>query len=358
MQLASAKNFQLRPSWEKPKKKPRPVMVESIMEHAFCPNDILTLKAMVLSLREKLEQSRINKKDTPTMSREEEQWVFCIRKSALEEIRGLKAELVDAVNGDVGILNGKISEKERVVGLVDEAVVLANQGMVYKIAYQVLAKKANATRIGLEDLVCVGNEAILKKAIGKFRPELGNRFMTYAKAWVKRFMTDEANKWIADVKSSRLLDYETTRAIAFTNNHMTKHGKDPTDAQIAKGANIKLSRVKKYELRKVAKASIDADEKKGKKNEARPDIQQAKSIEEDSLAKSVVRQVLSKLPMRYAQHAKVLEIRFGLDIGYERTYEEAGAVIGISKQRVEQKEKKAMGILAELLKRRDIDSFF
>ncbi len=360
MQSALAKNHQLKPSWEKPKKRSNPVLAESIMKQPVSAADIQKLKEMVRSLGERVEKSRITRKDTPTISRQEERWVFGIRKSAKEEIAGLKAELAEAVNGDVVIVEKKISEKEQVVKLADEAIVQANQGMVYKIAMQVLAKKAGATRIGIEDLVSVGNEAILRDAIRKFRPELGNRFMTYAKAWVRRYMIDEANKWVTDVKTSRLLDYETVRAIAFTNNFVTKNGKDPTDRQIAKGANILLARVKKYGIRKIARTSLDADEKKGKakKNDVPPDTEQARSIEEDSVRKSVVRHVLSKLPAIYAHYARVLEVRFGLDIRHERTYEEAGAVLGFSKQRVEQIEKKAIGILAERFERRDIDSFF
>jgi len=352
MQLALAKTAQLRLSGRQ--RNFGASMKEGIARPSVSTDDILALKGIVLTLSEKLRMSNMTNGKGPTISREDERWVFGIRSAAIMEIKESN-QILEPVDGDCAPLK-KSARMEEVVKLANDAIIYSNQGMVYGIAIQVLAKMRGATKAGLEDLVNVGNEAMMRHAIGKFKPGLGFRFMTYAKRWVRRDIVDEANRWIAKVKTSRKLSYETTRAIAFMNNFVARNGRDPTDIQIANGAHISLERVKKYGLRDIS-AKLDVAERKPPKtmHELARDDQ---SLEERALMKVMLRYVLSNFPAMYAHYADLLRIRFGTDIGDERTYKEAAKIWKVSKQRVKQLEERALGILATRLRRQDIDSFF
>src|SRR5208283_386132 len=97
MQLALAKTAQLRLSGRQ--RNFGASMKEGIARPSVSTDDILALKGIVLTLSEKLRMSNMTNGKGPTISREDERWVFGIRSAAIMEIKESN-QILEPVDGD------------------------------------------------------------------------------------------------------------------------------------------------------------------------------------------------------------------------------------------------------------------
>jgi RNA polymerase primary sigma factor len=204
--------------------------------------------------------------------------------------------------------------------------------------------------LSLQDLVEEGNLGLLRAAEG-FDPAMNTRFSTYASYWIKQSM-----------KRAQVNTAKTIRVPAYMVELMSKWrwasvklqeelGRAPTEEEIAARLDLpkrKLNIVKKaLRIYNAAPQSGQADsdwsldDMLTDGNHRTPD---AEMVEADDLRQ--VQDLLGKLDER---EARVLRLRFGLDDEEPMTLKEIGERLGLTRERVRQIEKVALGNLREQL---------
>jgi len=230
--------------------------------------------------------------------------------------------------------------------LAREHMVHANLRLVVKIA-----KEYSNPGMTLGDLVAEGNLGLLR-AVEEFDPDAGVRFSTYAAWWIKQaikraminagqpihipaYLVKLIGKWR---KASRDIEASV--------------GRPATAEEMAKA--LKISRKKadiiQQGLHAVnAPSQMDTDETNALAEIlADPACESPDQHLMDAAIRPTVNKLLEKIEPR---ERRILELRYGLD-GYEgpqRTFKEIGKVIGLTRERVRQLEKKALSELNALV---------
>lgn len=226
-----------------------------------------------------------------------------------------------------------------------EQMIQANLRLVVSIA-----KEYSNPGMTLGDLVAEGNLGLMR-AVEEFDPDAGVRFSTYAAWWIKQaikraminagqpihipaYLMKLITKW---KRAARELEADT--------------GRPPTNKEMAKALNVSA---KKAEIIRQGMIAINSpSQMSGDETQAISEIVPCKKTDlpEGPLMKAsdapIVMALLDTLDER---ERKILELRFALD-GYEgptRTFKEIGEIVGLTRERVRQLEKKALESLQQL----------
>ena len=216
-----------------------------------------------------------------------------------------------------------------------ERLVTANLRFV--ISY---VKKYQGRGLNLAELVCIGNEGLLK-AVKKFDPDKGVKFISYAVWWIRQTVLQALAEQTRSVRiplnqNSNLVKLSRTET-ALTQ----KLGRSPTDREIADKMEEPVETVRA--LRRVASAelSLDAPLDKSDRDSAsfgeRFSGMDDADIEED-VEDQARREFLEKMFERYLteRERKILVLYYGLDDGEEMTLEEIGSLLGVTRERIRQ----------------------
>ncbi|MGW8282430.1 MAG: sigma-70 family RNA polymerase sigma factor, partial [Gemmatimonadota bacterium] len=204
-----------------------------------------------------------------------------------------------------------------------ERLVTANLRFV--ISY---VKKYQGRGLNLAELVCIGNEGLLK-AVKKFDPDKGVKFISYAVWWIRQTVLQALAEQTRSVRiplnqNSNLVKLSRTET-ALTQ----KYGRTPTDREIAEEMKEPVETVRA--LRRVASAelSLDAPLDKSDRDSAsfgeRFSGADETDIEQDVEAQAR-REFLEKMFEKYLteRERKILVLYYGLDDGEEMTLEQIG----------------------------------
>ncbi|MGH7542277.1 MAG: sigma-70 family RNA polymerase sigma factor, partial [Gemmatimonadota bacterium] len=210
-----------------------------------------------------------------------------------------------------------------------ERLVTANLRFV--ISY---VKKYQGRGLNLAELVCIGNEGLLK-AVKKFDPDKGVKFISYAVWWIRQTVLQALAEQTRSVRiplnqNSNLVKLSRTET-ALTQ----KLGRSPTDREIAEEMEEPVETVRA--LRRVASAelSLDAPLDKSDRDSASFGERFAgmddADIEED-VEGQARREFLERMFERYLteRERKILVLYYGLDDGEEMTLEEIGSLLGVT----------------------------
>ena len=216
-----------------------------------------------------------------------------------------------------------------------ERLVTANLRFV--ISY---VKKYQGRGLGLAELVCIGNEGLLK-AVKKFDPEKGVKFISYAVWWIRQTVLQALAEQTRSVRIPLNQNSNLAR-LARTNTSLTQQlGRAPTDQELAREMGEPLDTVRA--LRRVAatELSLDAPLDRGDRDSASFGERFAgvdgSEIEEDVEAVAR-RSYLETMFDNYLteRERKILYLYYGLDDGEERTLEEIGTLLGVTRERIRQ----------------------
>ena len=210
-----------------------------------------------------------------------------------------------------------------------------------------IAKDYSNPGMTLGDLVAEGNLGLLR-AVEEFDPEAGVRFSTYAAWWIKQSIKRAMINAGQPIHIPAYLVKLISKWRRASRELEARSGRPATTAELAKALKISLKKadIIQQGLRAInAPSQMGADETQAMSEMIADDDD---SLPEAGLMRAsdapIVTALLRKLKPR---ERRILELRFGLD-GYEgppRTFKEIGAIVGLTRERVRQLEKKALADL-------------
>jgi RNA polymerase primary sigma factor len=228
-----------------------------------------------------------------------------------------------------------------------ERLVTANLRFV--ISY---VKKYQGHGLDLGELVAIGNEGLLK-AVKKFDPDQGVKFISYAVWWVRQAVLKALAEQTRSVRiplnqNSQLI--RMSRTETFLSQEL---GREPTDNEIATALADTVENVRTARRMTAAELSLDAPVDRSDKDAATLGERFA-GIEgheiEDSTDGKLMREFIDRIFQKYLtpRERKILYLYYGLEEGSEAmTLEKIGALMGVTRERIRQIRERAFEKLRE-----------
>ena len=209
-----------------------------------------------------------------------------------------------------------------------------------------IARRYWATGLPLADLVQEGNLGLLR-AVEKFDWRRGVKFSTYATWWIKQAITrGAADRGASPIRLPVHVDEQLGRLRRAQVRLAERLGREPSADELATELRLPVDGVAR--LLGSARAVTSLDTPVGDDGAALRDLLADDSaagpdvLAVEAVGQEVLEQALAALPERTRQ---VLVLRFGLASGTPRTLEEVGALLGVSRERVRQIERRALATL-------------
>jgi RNA polymerase primary sigma factor len=227
-----------------------------------------------------------------------------------------------------------------------ERLVTANLRFV--ISY---VKKYQGRGLGLAELVCIGNEGLLK-AVKKFDPDKGVKFISYAVWWIRQTVLQALAEQTRSVRIP-LNQNSNLVKLSRTETALTQLlGRSPTDQEIAEHMEEPIETVRALRRVAASELSLDAPIDRGDRDSASFGERFA-GAESDDIEENVEsqarREFLDRMFDKYLteRERKILYLYYGLDDGEERTLEEIGSLLGVTRERIRQIRNRAFEKLRE-----------
>jgi RNA polymerase primary sigma factor len=211
-----------------------------------------------------------------------------------------------------------------------------------------LARKHVGRGVPLPDLIQEGNIGLMQAA-QKFDYRKGYRFSTYATWWIRQALIRAIYRQARVVHIPIYMTEMMNRLLRLKPQLAQKYGREPTKEEIAEEMQIPIGKV--ADIIKACQESVSLEAPVGEEEESNlGDLIEDASISlpidlvSQKMMQEEVEACLASLPLR---ERMVLGLRFGLYDGGNRTLDEVGREIGVTRERARQIEKQALAKLRE-----------
>ncbi len=254
------------------------------------------------------------------------------RKIAFEE------DMVQLSVADLKEVNRKLSIGEAKARRAKKEMVEANLRLVISIA-----KKYTNRGLQFLDLIQEGNIGLMK-AVDKFEYRRGYKFSTYATWWIRQAITRSIADQARTIRSPAHMIETINKLNRVSRQMLQEMGREPTPEEL--GERLEMPEDKVRKVLKIAKEPISMETPIGDDD----DSHLGDFIEDGTMLLPIdmatgeglieaTRNVLGGLT---AREAKVLRMRFGIDMNTDHTLEEVGKQFDVTRERIRQIEAKAL----------------
>jgi RNA polymerase primary sigma factor len=255
--------------------------------------------------------------------------------------------------GDIKEINRAMSIGEAKARRAKKEMVEANLRLVISIA-----KKYTNRGLQFLDLIQEGNIGLMK-AVDKFEYRRGYKFSTYATWWIRQAITRSIADQARTIRIPVHMIETINKLNRISRQMLQEMGREPTPDELAVKMEMPEDKIRK--VLKIAKEPIsmetpigdDEDSHLGDFIEDAAIVSPVESSTNIGLMETV-RDVLAGLTPR---EAKVLRMRFGIDMNTDHTLEEVGKQFDVTRERIRQIEAKALRKLRHPSRSEQLRSF-
>ena len=239
---------------------------------------------------------------------------------------------------DLKKINKRMNEGEKASRDAKKEMIEANLRLVISIA-----KKYTNRGLQFLDLIQEGNIGLMK-AVDKFEYRRGYKFSTYATWWIRQAITRSIADQARTIRIPVHMIETINKMNRISRQHLQEFGFEPDAPTLAEKMEIPEDKIRK--IMKIAKEPISMETPIGDDDDSHlgdfiEDTNNTAPIEAAMQAglRDVVKDILDSLTPR---EAKVLRMRFGIEMSTDHTLEEVGKQFDVTRERIRQIEAKAI----------------
>ncbi len=262
----------------------------------------------------------------------------------LPAIQELQQKLIDLQSRavvpieDLKEINKRMNEGEKASRDAKREMIEANLRLVISIA-----KKYTNRGLQFLDLIQEGNIGLMK-AVDKFEYRRGYKFSTYATWWIRQAITRSIADQARTIRIPVHMIETINKMNRISRQHLQEFGFEPDAPTLAEKMEMPEDKIRK--IMKIAKEPISMETPIGDDDDSHlgdfiEDTNNTAPIEAAMQAglRDVVKDILDSLTPR---EAKVLRMRFGIEMSTDHTLEEVGKQFDVTRERIRQIEAKAI----------------
>jgi RNA polymerase primary sigma factor len=254
---------------------------------------------------------------------------------------------------DIKEINREVSIGEAKARRAKKEMVEANLRLVISIA-----KKYTNRGLQFLDLIQEGNIGLMK-AVDKFEYRRGYKFSTYATWWIRQAITRSIADQARTIRIPVHMIETINKLNRISRQMLQEMGREPTPEELAVRMEMPEDKVRK--VLKIAKEPISMETPIGDDEDSHlgdfiEDQSVASPIDQATMEslRETTHSVLAQLTPR---EAKVLRMRFGIDMNTDHTLEEVGKQFDVTRERIRQIEAKALRKLRHPSRSEQLRSF-
>ncbi|MDP1602848.1 MAG: RNA polymerase sigma factor RpoD [Legionella sp.] len=286
--------------------------------------DLTWLTTLVSNNGKKLDMDRINEYH-------EEIQRLQIRLAAFEEEYGLTISEIKDINKKMSIGEAKARRAKK-------EMVEANLRLVISIA-----KKYTNRGLQFLDLIQEGNIGLMK-AVDKFEYRRGYKFSTYATWWIRQAITRSIADQARTIRIPVHMIETINKLNRISRQILQETGREATPEELAEKMDLSEDKIRK--VLKIAKEPISMETPVGDDDDSHlGDFIEDNNIESPidcATAEGLREATLEILETLTPREAKVLRMRFGIEMNTDHTLEEVGKQFDVTRERIRQIEAKAL----------------
>ncbi|HGO7163781.1 TPA: RNA polymerase sigma factor RpoD [Neisseria meningitidis] len=235
-------------------------------------------------------------------------------------------------------INKNMVSSEKETAAAKQEMIQANLRLVISIA-----KKYTNRGLQFLDLIQEGNIGLMK-AVDKFEYRRGYKFSTYATWWIRQAITRSIADQARTIRIPVHMIETINKMNRISRQYLQETGEEPDSAKLAELMQMPEDKIRK--IMKIAKEPISMETPIGDDDDSHLGdfIEDANNVAPADAAMytslhEVTKEILESLTPR---EAKVLRMRFGIDMNTDHTLEEVGRQFDVTRERIRQIEAKAL----------------